>query len=302
VVRVAVATALSIGASTAVDAGLVWLGTRITPGISNYSHFRVYDYATLTGVGVAAAGVAWAMVTRLVISPRSFFFRLAMVATLVLLLPDAWLLLRHEPPRAVAVLVCMHLAIAVIAYWLLVLLAPVNAREVTSDPPMSTLATDASPKRATGASTSKLVWALMMSAVVFELVVGLVGMLYVPLNRPNGWIAHKGEALYLVHALLGGVLGLGALALLLAVVRRADAPRLERIGAITGCIGVAVGAIGGIICYAHSLRLLGLAIMFVGVSTAFFGYVIPLVSDTAGMPTIENTGSSAANGGLSISE
>jgi hypothetical protein len=304
--RVVVATLLSMGASIAVDAGLVWLGTAMTPAITHYSHFRLFDYGTLTVVGVAAAGVAWAMVTRLVISPRPFFLRLAVVVTLALLLPDAWLLIRHEPPRAVAVLICMHLAIAVITYWVLVLVAPIRERDdvVADQRRTSTLAApDSSVEKVEKASTSRVPWSLMMSAVVLEFVVGLVGMLYVPLERPNGWIARKGEALYLAHALLGGVLGLGALALVVVVLRQEHAPRLDRIGAITGLCGVVLGAIGGIVCYSHSLRLLGLAVMFVGISVAFFGYVIPLVSENSGMSRFENTGTRAADGGgLSVTE
>jgi hypothetical protein len=303
-VRVVMATLLAIGASIAVDAGLVWLGTAITPSIVHYSHFRILDYGSLTVVGIAAAGVAWAIASRLVASPRAFFFRLAIVVTLVLLLPDVWLLFRHEPPRAVAVLMCMHVAIAVITYWLLVLVAPVGERSVAVEPLQRTqkLAADSSMATVEESSTSKVAWRLMMSAVVGEFMVGLAGVPYVPLNRPNGWIAHKGEALYLTHAVLGGVLGIGALALVLVVTRKAGAPRTERIGAIMGLSGVAVGAIGGIACYSHSLRLTGLAVMFVGISVAFFGYVIPLVGDNDGMSQFQNMGSGVSDGGLSVTE
>jgi hypothetical protein len=143
----------------------------------------------------------------------------------------------------------------------------------------------------------------MVSAVVLEFAVGLAGMVYVPLNRPSGWIARKGEALYLAHAVLGGVLGLGALALFLLVMRREHPPRMDRIGAITGLSGVVVGAIGGVVCYSHSLRLAGMGVMFVGISVAFFGYVIPLVGHNDGMANFQNTSSGAANsGGLSVTE
>jgi hypothetical protein len=296
-----------MGASIVVDAGLVWMGTARWPAISHFSHFRFFDYGSLTVVGVAAAGVAWAMVTRLVPSPRAFFVRLAIVVTLALLLPDVWLLIRHEPPRAVAVLMCMHLAIGVITYLLLVHLAPVGERDdVASDSSQRTsllTLSDSSESKVGLPSTRKVAWSLMLSAVVLEFVIGLVGMLYVPLSRPNGWIARKGEALYLAHALLGGVLGFGALALVLVVMRQEHPPRMERIGAITGLSGVVVGAIGGIVCYGHSLRLVGMAVMFVGISVAFFGYLIPLVGANDGMATFQNTGSGAPSGGdLSVTE
>ncbi len=276
--RVVGVTLLAVGLSIAVDAGLVWLGTAITPSTIHYSHFRVLDYGSLTIVGVACAGVAWAMVARIVSSPRAFFLRLAIVATLILLLPDAWLLLRHQPPQAVVVLMGMHLAIALITYPLLVFLAPVRPPSAAEEP-AAVVVVDSSlldPET----STSKGAWRVMLAAVVVEFVVGLAGMVVVPLSRPNGWTTHKGQALYLTHAVLGGALGIGALALVLVVTQKVRAPRLERIGAITGLCGVAVGAIGGIMCYSHSLRLAGLAVMFVGISVAFFGYVMPLAGES----------------------
>jgi len=121
----------------------------------------------------------------------------------------------------------------------------------------------------------------MITLVVAEFVLGLVGMLYVPFDRPNGWIAHRGEPLYLSHAILGGALGVAAITLALIVVRSAEALRLERIAAQVGLWGVVVGAIGGGVCYSHSLRLLGMALMFLGVAVAFFGYLIPLIGESS---------------------
>ena len=46
--------------------------------------------------------------------------------TLVLLVPDLWLLMNGSPVRAVAVLAAMHLAIAVVTYNCLVRMAPVR--------------------------------------------------------------------------------------------------------------------------------------------------------------------------------
>ena len=47
--------------------------------------------------------------------------------TLVLWLPDLYILVRGQPPEAVAVLMIMHLAIAVITYNCLVHVAKVSA-------------------------------------------------------------------------------------------------------------------------------------------------------------------------------
>jgi hypothetical protein len=51
---------------------------------------------------------------------------MAILVTLVLWLPDIYILFRGQPAEAVAVLMVMHVAIAVITYNLLVRLAPVG--------------------------------------------------------------------------------------------------------------------------------------------------------------------------------
>jgi hypothetical protein len=67
-------------------------------------------------------------VTRVSSSPRRLFFRLAILVTLVLLLPDLYILNQGQSVKAVAVLMCMHVAIALVTYNALVRLAPVRIR------------------------------------------------------------------------------------------------------------------------------------------------------------------------------
>ncbi len=124
--RLAVATVLSIGGSLLADALLVAIGTAIFPATKGYAHFGFSDYAKLTVIGVIIACVAWPIVTRITSSPRWLFFRLAILVTLMLYLPDLWLLVRGAPPKAVAVLMAMHLAIALVTYNVLVRVAPVR--------------------------------------------------------------------------------------------------------------------------------------------------------------------------------
>jgi hypothetical protein len=124
---VVVATVASLAGSLAADAILVAIGTAIFPSTKGYVHFRFSDYSKLTIIGVLIACVAWPVVTRISSAPRWLFFRLAIVVTVVLLAPDAWLLLRGESSRAVLVLVVMHLAIAVVTYNCLVHLARTKA-------------------------------------------------------------------------------------------------------------------------------------------------------------------------------
>jgi hypothetical protein len=69
-------------------------------------------------------------VARVTSDPRWVFFRLAILVTIVLLLPDVYIWMQGQSGQAVMFLVLMHLAIAVITYNLLVRVAP--AREAAS--------------------------------------------------------------------------------------------------------------------------------------------------------------------------
>jgi Family of unknown function (DUF6069) len=123
---VAVATLVSLIGSLLVDAALVAIGTDIFQSTKGYGHFRFSDYAKLTIIGVVIACLAWPVLTRISSAPRWLFFRLAILVTAVLLLPDAWLLFIGQPREAVSILVTMHLAIAVITYNSLVHIARVK--------------------------------------------------------------------------------------------------------------------------------------------------------------------------------
>ena len=124
--RVLLALAVSIAGSLAADAILVVIGTTLFPSTKGYVHFQFHDYAKLTIIGVVIACLAWPVVTRISSAPRWLFFRLAVLVTLVLWLPDLYLLDLGQPGRAVAVLMVMHLAIALVTYYCLVLIARVR--------------------------------------------------------------------------------------------------------------------------------------------------------------------------------
>jgi len=120
----AAAALLAVVGSLAADRLLVAIGTHVFPATKGYVHFRFSDYAKLTVVGVVGASLAWPIVTWISSAPRWLFFRLAIVVTLVLWLPDLWILAHGQPVRAVIVLVLMHLAIALVTYNALVRIAP----------------------------------------------------------------------------------------------------------------------------------------------------------------------------------
>ena len=126
--RLVLATVVSLVGSLALDAALVAIGEAAFPSTKGYVHFRFSDYSKLTIIGVVIACAAWPVVTRISSAPRWLFFRSAIVVTLVLFLPDLYILKQGQPAKAVAVLMCMHLVIALVTYNALVRLAPVRTR------------------------------------------------------------------------------------------------------------------------------------------------------------------------------
>jgi hypothetical protein len=119
------ATIVSLVGSLLADYLLVKLGTSVFPSTVGYTHFRFSDYSKLTVIGVLIACVAWPIATRLTSTSREFFFRAAIVITIVLFVPDLWIWHGGSPLKAVFVLIWLHVAIAIVTYGALVHLAPV---------------------------------------------------------------------------------------------------------------------------------------------------------------------------------
>ena len=132
-VRLLIASIVSIAGSLIADAVIVALGVAIWPATKGYAHFKFADYGKLTVIGVVIACAAWPIVTRVCAAPRWLFLRLAVLVTLVLLLPDVYILYKGQPGTAVAVLMVMHLAIGVVTYAALVSIAPVRGAGRGSD-------------------------------------------------------------------------------------------------------------------------------------------------------------------------
>jgi hypothetical protein len=133
--RVAIATAVSVAGSLAADAILVVIGEAVFPSTKGYVHFQFSDYSRLTVIGVLIACAAWPIVTRISSAPRWLFFRMAIAVTLVLWLPDLYILHLGQSVRAVAVLMVMHLAIAVVTYNCLVHIAAIRPGRSENTPP-----------------------------------------------------------------------------------------------------------------------------------------------------------------------
>jgi hypothetical protein len=125
-VAVVAATVASLVLCLLADWLLARAGVAVFPATKGYVHFRFSDYSKLTIIGVIIACAAWPVVARVTSDPRWVFFRLAILVTIVLLLPDLYVWVKGQPAHAVLFLVLMHLAIAVITYNLLVRVAPVR--------------------------------------------------------------------------------------------------------------------------------------------------------------------------------
>jgi hypothetical protein len=130
--RVVLATIASIVGSLLADALIVVIFQAVFPSTKGYPHYQFSDYSKLTIIGVLIACVAWPITSRITSQPRWMFFRMAILVTLVLWLPDVYILHMGQPAKAVAGLFLMHLAIAVVTYNALVRLAPVRERQRTS--------------------------------------------------------------------------------------------------------------------------------------------------------------------------
>ncbi|QMU74739.1 hypothetical protein GXW83_02040 [Streptacidiphilus sp. PB12-B1b] len=122
--RFVLASLLAIVGSLAVDALLVVVSEAVFPATKGYVHFQFADYSKLTVIGVVIACIAWPATTRISSDPRWLFLRMAVLVTLVLLLPDVYIWEQGQSGQAVAVLMVMHIAIGVVTYEALVRLAP----------------------------------------------------------------------------------------------------------------------------------------------------------------------------------
>jgi hypothetical protein len=283
--RIVLATVVAIAASLLADRGLVAAGVALFPSTRGFSHFRPANYASLTVLGVAAAGAAWALVARLSSRPRALLGRLAVVVTLVLWLPDLVILLAGENPEGVLVLAVMHLAIALLTYPSLVLLAPapnLREEEVHGRPG------EVGPWGPEELGWSRLVarplaWGLALGLVVADLVFGAVAILLVPLHRPTALVPAHGTLVWGLHAALGVVLGLLSIVLALGARRLPDRlVRDARLAGTMGLVGIVVGGLGGLATIGQGLpRYLGMGVMLAGTLVAVLGYALPLTPEPA---------------------
>jgi len=118
------ATIVALVGSLVADAVIAKVGVKIFPKYTGYPHFQFADYAKLTVIGVVGACIGWPIVILISSAPRWVYFRLAIIVTLVLFLPDVYILYLGQPAIAVGILIVMHIAIALVTYNAMVHLAP----------------------------------------------------------------------------------------------------------------------------------------------------------------------------------
>ncbi len=120
------ASLVAVIGSLVADMALVAVGKKVFPSVKDYVHFQFSDYSKLTVIGVVIACVGWPIVARISSRPRWLFYRMAIVVTLVLLAPDLYIWHQGQPAKGVMVLMCMHVAIALVTYNALVRIAPTH--------------------------------------------------------------------------------------------------------------------------------------------------------------------------------
>jgi hypothetical protein len=119
---------IAAAASLAAGVALASIGQAAFAVPASFGKFSFGTYALLTVLCVAGATATWAAVTRLCSRPRWLLTRLAALVTALFLIPDFLLLgTPGNPAGPVAILMLMHLAIAVITYTALVKIAPARS-------------------------------------------------------------------------------------------------------------------------------------------------------------------------------
>lgn len=121
------ASLVALAGSLLADWLLVKLGVHVFPSTRGFVHFQFGDYAKLTTIGVVIACAGWPLCSAVTSQPRRLYLQAAIVITVVLFAPDAYIWHNGASGQAVFVLIWLHIAIAIITYNSLVRLAPVDA-------------------------------------------------------------------------------------------------------------------------------------------------------------------------------
>lgn len=123
----ALGMAIGVLLSLAVNMLIVHIAVGLFPALAEYQHFRLADYGRLTVIGALIACAGWPVLTRVSSAPVRVYVAIAVLGTLVLWLPDLYILLvLQEPARAVATLMVMHVAVPLVSCASMVAIARVQ--------------------------------------------------------------------------------------------------------------------------------------------------------------------------------
>ncbi len=122
--RVLVATVVAVVGSMLACWLLAAAAVHLDPSLQGYDHFKFVDYAKLGIPGVVVACAAWPVVTWFSSRARRVFLLLAVLVTVASFAPDLWIGIHGQPAAGVWTLVLMHVALLVVTYPALVLIAP----------------------------------------------------------------------------------------------------------------------------------------------------------------------------------
>ncbi|GAA2750115.1 hypothetical protein GCM10009869_08590 [Amnibacterium kyonggiense] len=128
--RFAVALVVAVLGSLAACAVVAAAAVALVPSLAGYDHLHVGDWAKLTVIGVVLACFGWPFAAAIWSRARLPFLVLTIVVTVASFVPDLWILRQGQPALGVLALAVMHVAVAVVTYPVLVLVAPQRRRAV----------------------------------------------------------------------------------------------------------------------------------------------------------------------------
>ena len=130
--RFVLASAVAVVGSVAACAIVAQIWMLADPATRGYDHFRFMDYTKLTVIGVVIACLGWPIAAALSSRARRLYVWAAYAVTIVSFAPDGWILLHGQSASGVLGLAVMHVAVAVVTYWAVVLIAPQRDRPATT--------------------------------------------------------------------------------------------------------------------------------------------------------------------------
>lgn len=134
-VRFLLAAVVAIVLSLLICAAVAAATTALVPALQSYGHMRVQDWAKLTIIGIVLASLGWPLACLLWSRARRPFLVLTVLVTVVSFAPDLWILRQGQPLDGVLALAVMHVAVALVTFPSLVLIAPQPRRSAANPNP-----------------------------------------------------------------------------------------------------------------------------------------------------------------------